>query len=149
MTLRRLADSMISATGRWLRRNRTSLAIGCGAIGVGYATGQYLLSKITEARERMANDRIAKDKYKFPTFFPEKQALIAQLAPTIPTQSGRLYYNRSRITTYCGRQYYRSFANREDYTTVATETGREVGQKRRHVQSSAIRALVSDTKFSG
>lgn len=54
---------MISVTKRWLRRNRTGFAIGFGVIGVGYVAGQYVLSKITEARERMAGDRIAKEKY--------------------------------------------------------------------------------------
>ncbi len=54
---------MISATRRWLRRNRTSFAIGVGVLGVGYVAGQYVLSKITEARERMTSDRIAKEKY--------------------------------------------------------------------------------------
>ena len=34
-------------------------------IGVGYLAGQYVLSKISEARERMASDRIAKEKYIF------------------------------------------------------------------------------------
>lgn len=139
---------MISATRRWLRRNRTGLTIGCGVIGVGYVTGQYLLSKITEARQRMAGDRIAKDKYEY-LILSRNWALIEQLAPTVPTQSGRLYYHCSRITTYCSRQYHRSFAIREDYTTVAAETGREVGQKRRHIKSSAIRILVRDPKCSG
>lgn len=55
---------MISATRRWLQRNRTGVAIGVGVIGVGYVAGQYVLSKITEARERMAGNRIAKEKYK-------------------------------------------------------------------------------------
>ena len=54
---------MISATRRWLRRNQTSFAIGFGVLGVGYVAGQYVLSKIVEARERMAGDRIAKEKY--------------------------------------------------------------------------------------
>ena len=54
---------MIDATKRWLRRNRTTFAIGFGVIGIGYIAGQYVLSKITEARERMAGDRIAKEKY--------------------------------------------------------------------------------------
>ena len=53
---------MISATKRWLRRNRTNFAIGVGVLGVGYVAGQYVLSKITEARERMTSDRIAKEK---------------------------------------------------------------------------------------
>ena len=54
---------MISATRNWLRRNRTNFAIGFGVLGVGYVAGQYVLSKITEARERMTSDRIAKEKY--------------------------------------------------------------------------------------
>ncbi|KAG7007998.1 hypothetical protein G7Y79_00007g021230 [Physcia stellaris] len=52
---------MISATRRWLRRNRTNFAIGAGVLGIGYVAGQYVLSKITEARERMTADRIAKE----------------------------------------------------------------------------------------
>lgn len=75
---------MISATRRWLRRNRTGFAIGCGVAGVGYVAGQYVLSKITEARERMAGDRIAKEKYICFALSP-KRALTEQLAPTIPT----------------------------------------------------------------
>ena len=54
---------MISATRRWLRRKRTGLVIGFGVVGIGYIAGQYVLSKITEVRERMAGDRIAKEKY--------------------------------------------------------------------------------------
>lgn len=54
---------MISATRRWLRRNRNGIAIGAGAIGVTYLAGQYVLGKINEARERMQMDRIAKEKY--------------------------------------------------------------------------------------
>jgi hypothetical protein len=54
---------MISATRRWFRRNRKTLAIGTGVIGVGYLAGQYVMSKISEARERMSSDRIAREKY--------------------------------------------------------------------------------------
>lgn len=54
--------NMISATRRWLRRNRSSFAIGFGVLGVGYVATQYVLSKIREAGERMSDDRIAKDK---------------------------------------------------------------------------------------
>lgn len=53
---------MIEGARRWLRRNRTSFAIGFGVVGIGYVASQYVLSKISEARERMAGDRIAKDK---------------------------------------------------------------------------------------
>ncbi|KAI9741888.1 MAG: peroxin [Cirrosporium novae-zelandiae] len=52
---------MISATRRWLRRNRTNFAIGFGVLGVGYVATQYVVSKFTEARERMSSDRIAKE----------------------------------------------------------------------------------------
>ncbi|KAL2417710.1 Peroxisomal biogenesis factor 3 [Exophiala dermatitidis] len=52
---------MISATRRWLRRNRTGIAIGAGVIGATYLAGQYVLGKINEARERMQMDRIAKE----------------------------------------------------------------------------------------
>ncbi|EEH36161.1 peroxin 3 [Paracoccidioides lutzii Pb01] len=52
---------MISATRRWFRRHRNGLAIGVGVIGVGYLAGQFVLSKITEARERMSSERIARE----------------------------------------------------------------------------------------
>ena len=54
---------MISATRRWFRRNRTPIAIGLGVLGVGYVATQYILSKISDARERMSSDRIAREKY--------------------------------------------------------------------------------------
>ncbi|KAI1659638.1 Peroxin-3 [Daldinia decipiens] len=52
---------MISATRRWLRRNRTPIAIGAGVVGAGYLATQYVLNKINDARERMSSDRIAKE----------------------------------------------------------------------------------------
>ncbi|KAF7596304.1 peroxin [Aspergillus hancockii] len=52
---------MIGATRRWFRRNRKGLTIGAGVIGAGYLAGQYVLSKILEARERMSSDRIARE----------------------------------------------------------------------------------------
>ncbi|KAI0901936.1 Peroxin-3 [Annulohypoxylon nitens] len=52
---------MLSASRRWLRRNRTPIAIGVGVIGAGYLATQYVLSKINDARERMSSDRIAKE----------------------------------------------------------------------------------------
>jgi len=54
---------MISASRRWLRRNRTPLAIGFGVVGAGYVATQYVLGKISDARERMSSDRIAREKY--------------------------------------------------------------------------------------
>ncbi|KAL9605781.1 MAG: hypothetical protein Q9179_001014 [Wetmoreana sp. 5 TL-2023] len=52
---------MITSTRRWLRRNRTNFAIGAGVLGVGYLAGQYVLSKIAETRQRLSEDRVAKE----------------------------------------------------------------------------------------
>jgi peroxin-3 len=54
---------MIAATRRWLRRNRTSFAIGFGILGAGYIATKYVLGKISDARQRMSSDRIAREKY--------------------------------------------------------------------------------------
>jgi len=53
---------MIEATRKWLRRNRTSLVIGAGVIGGVYLAGQYVVNKISEARQRMSDERVAKEK---------------------------------------------------------------------------------------
>ncbi|KAF1974472.1 peroxisomal membrane protein [Bimuria novae-zelandiae CBS 107.79] len=52
---------MIAASRRWLRRNRVNFAIGAGVLGAGYLAGQYALGKLSEARQRMSEDRIAKE----------------------------------------------------------------------------------------
>ncbi|KAI9853547.1 MAG: peroxin [Vezdaea acicularis] len=52
---------MIAATRNWFKRNRTNIAVGFGVVGAGYVATQYVLSKISEARERMSYDRIAKE----------------------------------------------------------------------------------------
>ncbi|KAH7329200.1 peroxin 3 [Stachybotrys elegans] len=52
---------MFSSARRWLRQNRTPIAIGVGVIGAGYVATQYVISKINDARERMSTDRIAKE----------------------------------------------------------------------------------------
>lgn len=52
---------MISASRRWFRRNRTNFAIGAGVLGAGYLAGQYVLGKVSEARQRMSDERIAKE----------------------------------------------------------------------------------------
>ena len=70
---------MIGATRRWFRRNRKGLAIGAGIIGVGYLAGQYVLSKFTEARERMTSDRIAKEKYVFFNMFKQLGYILTDL----------------------------------------------------------------------
>lgn len=53
---------MFSATRRWLRRNRTPIAIGAAVVGGGYIVAKYAIDKINDARERAQLDKIAKDK---------------------------------------------------------------------------------------
>lgn len=53
---------MLSSARRWLRNNRTPIAVGVGVVGAGYVVTQYVLSKLNDARERMSSDRIAKEK---------------------------------------------------------------------------------------
>lgn len=76
---------MTSATRRWLRRNRTGFAIGFGIIGVGYVAGQYVLSKITDARERLAGDRIAKEnlRRRFQHNQEDCTITVLELLPTV------------------------------------------------------------------
>ncbi|KAG0648520.1 Peroxin-3 [Hyphodiscus hymeniophilus] len=52
---------MIAATRRWVRRYRTPFAIGFGVVGVTYVAANYVLGKISDARERMSSDRIARE----------------------------------------------------------------------------------------
>ncbi|KUJ19868.1 Peroxin-3 [Mollisia scopiformis] len=52
---------MIASTRRFLKRNRTPIAIGFGVVGAGYVATQYVLGKISSAREGMSRDRIARE----------------------------------------------------------------------------------------
>ncbi|KAK3717751.1 peroxin [Vermiconidia calcicola] len=52
---------MLATSRRWFRRNRTTLLVGAGVVGAGYVATQYVVGKIQEARQRMGEDRIAKD----------------------------------------------------------------------------------------
>ncbi|KAK3710608.1 peroxin [Vermiconidia calcicola] len=52
---------MLATSRRWFRRNRTTLLIGAGVVGAGYVATQYVVGKIQEARQRMGEDRIAKE----------------------------------------------------------------------------------------
>lgn len=52
---------MIQSARQWFRRNRTNFAIGAGVVGAGYLATQYVLGKVTEARQRMSDERIAKE----------------------------------------------------------------------------------------
>ena len=57
------AVAMLASTRQWVKRNRANFAIGAGVLGAGYLAGQYVVSKFTEARQRMSDDRIAREKY--------------------------------------------------------------------------------------
>ncbi|PNY23768.1 Peroxisomal biogenesis factor 3 [Tolypocladium capitatum] len=52
---------MFSSARRWLRSNRTPIAVAVTVAGAGYVVTQYVLSKLNDARERMGSDRIAKE----------------------------------------------------------------------------------------
>ncbi|UNI14383.1 peroxin [Purpureocillium takamizusanense] len=52
---------MFPSVRRWLRNNRTPIAVGVGVVGAGYVVTQYVLSKLNDARERMSSERIAKE----------------------------------------------------------------------------------------
>lgn len=73
---------MINATKQWLRRHRNGIAIGAGVVGVGYLAGQYVLGKISEARERMSSERIAREKYDLLNTEPEQDQIANSTKPT-------------------------------------------------------------------
>ena len=52
---------MIEATRKWFRRNRYPIAIGASLVGAGYLAGQYVIGKFAEARQRISDDRTAKE----------------------------------------------------------------------------------------
>ncbi|PHH81375.1 hypothetical protein CDD83_3605 [Cordyceps sp. RAO-2017] len=52
---------MLASARRWLRKNRTPIAVGVGVVGAAYVVSQYVLAKINDARERMSSERIAKE----------------------------------------------------------------------------------------
>ncbi|KIW00806.1 uncharacterized protein PV09_07785 [Verruconis gallopava] len=52
---------MLSSTRQWLRRNRTTFAIGAGVLAASYGVAQYAIGKLSETRQRMSDERIAKE----------------------------------------------------------------------------------------
>jgi peroxin-3 len=59
---RKTDAAMLEGTRRWFRRNRTRFAIGAGSLGLVYLAGQYAWSKWLEARQRMADETMSKEK---------------------------------------------------------------------------------------
>jgi peroxin-3 len=53
---------MFESARHWFRRNRTNFAIGASVLGAGYLATQYVLGKVTETRQQMSDERIAKEK---------------------------------------------------------------------------------------
>ena len=94
---------MIDGTRRWLRRNRSRFAVGIGVLGVGYLAGQYVVSKITEARERMAIDRTAKEKCVFDLSI-EAIIDLYQLTTKIPAKPRRLHLYSIGSPPHCDRK---------------------------------------------
>ena len=54
---------MMQATRDFIKRNRKNFAIGFGLVGSTYFATQYILGKLSETREKLAGERIAKEKY--------------------------------------------------------------------------------------
>lgn len=63
---------MFASARRWLRTNRTPLAVAAGVVGAGYVAVQYCLARLNDARERMSSDRIARDKSVWPVGTPPR-----------------------------------------------------------------------------
>ncbi|KAJ6264818.1 hypothetical protein Dda_0970 [Drechslerella dactyloides] len=59
--LRPPTAAMLKQTRNFFRKNRTNLAIGAGVIGTIYLGANYVLGKLSEAKNRMATDRIARE----------------------------------------------------------------------------------------
>ena len=53
---------MLDSTRRWFRRHSKKFLVGAGSIGVAYLAGQYAWTKWLEARQRMNDERISKEK---------------------------------------------------------------------------------------
>lgn len=117
--------TMIAATRRWFRRNRTNLAIGAGVIGAGYLAGQYVLGKIQEARQRMTEERISKEKYarhlsrhcaqRSANRLAVFAAASSRTRKTVPTRSwhSSLRYERRYWRSYLSNRSQKSYSARD------------------------------------
>jgi peroxin-3 len=90
---------MFSSARRWLRQNRTPIAIGAGVVGAGYLVSQYVLSKINDARERMSSDRIAKENLRR-RFEQNQEDCTFTVLALLPTATGNILeaLNTEQIT---------------------------------------------------
>ncbi|KAM0465269.1 hypothetical protein ACHAPV_002270 [Trichoderma viride] len=90
---------MLSSARRWVRRNRTPIAIGVGVLGAGYAVTQYVMAKINDARERMSSDRIAKENLRR-RFEQNQEDCTYTVLALLPTATGNVVtaLNTERIT---------------------------------------------------
>jgi hypothetical protein len=52
----------MQATREFIKRNRKNLAVGFGLVGSTYFATNYVLGKLSETREKLASERIAKEK---------------------------------------------------------------------------------------
>ncbi|PON27934.1 hypothetical protein TGAM01_v203071 [Trichoderma gamsii] len=90
---------MLSSAQRWVRRNRTPIAIGVGVLGAGYAVTQYVMAKINDARERMSSDRIAKENLRR-RFEQNQEDCTYTVLALLPTATGNVIsaLNTEQIT---------------------------------------------------
>lgn len=97
---------MIKVTRNWLRRNRTNIAIGAGLLGAGYLAAQYVLSKVRETRERLGDDRIAREKsVKAVVARQIADVAILKSAAPLRAKSGRLLVHCISSSTYGDRKH--------------------------------------------
>lgn len=78
---------MITASRDWLRRHRYSLGISAGLLGGAYLAGTYVIGKLTDARQRMSDDRIAKEKYAKCSFMID---VVLMLSPVYAAASRKI-----------------------------------------------------------
>ena len=138
---------MIASTRAWFRRNRTNFAIGAGAIGAGYVVSQYVLGKITETRQRMSDDRIAKEKYIHPpppqlSRYSIANTAVQQFKTSLRTKPGRLHLHSPRNPPYRNREHLRSSTCRTDIIRTTAPARGEVGEELSYIRSLDSRSCV-------
>ncbi|KAI1212216.1 Peroxin-3 [Annulohypoxylon truncatum] len=139
---------MISASRRWLRRNRTPIAIGVGVIGAGYLATQYVLSKINDARERMSSDRIAKENLRR-RFEQNQEDCTFTVLALLPTATSNILetMNTEKITLEIQQMKSKSLRNSGESsatppsiadTTMTEEEGKSIVSLESGVHASQL-----------